>query len=156
MLLRPFGSIKNIKIKKNQRGGSKGYCIVTASNIFTAQKLLEKGNIWLDDRLLSIRKVLSYKERNERKNSNHSHRVIAFGFPLEMSEGTKTQIREFFSSQGELSYFYYLKVNMNRIDDNHIYRWYEQLKESSISKRTKYPHQNSSFNSKSLFSKYVH
>jgi RNA recognition motif-containing protein len=123
-LLAPYGGIKSVKIKKNQKGGSKGYCIVTVEDIETAERLLAKGKIWLRERLLSIRQVLSYSQRAKVKEDHEKHRLIIFGFPMEMGKDLKDAIRLRFSQEGSLSYFYYLRVNIERIDHPLIRNWF--------------------------------
>jgi hypothetical protein len=75
------------------------------------------GNVWLGDRLLSIRQMMSYNKRNTAKQDSVKKRLVIYGFPVNMGDEFKNQVREYFSSLGKLKYYYYVRVNIRRVGE---------------------------------------
>jgi RNA recognition motif-containing protein len=52
-----FGTVTNIRLIRNKRGATKGYCFLSFLTPQGVENAINSENIWLRNRLISIRKM---------------------------------------------------------------------------------------------------
>lgn len=136
-LFSQFGTVTKVKLIKNSKGGCKGFCFVTFSQESEVATVINAGNLWLNDRLLSIRRVIQGEDLNKKMTKKNLNRFILYSLPLKLSDEQSKQLREYFSSLGKLEYYYFTSMRCERIDSREILDYAARHNTQRVQKTTK-------------------
>lgn len=115
-----FGKIIEIKRPRNDKGAFRGFCFIEYESEESVTVALEYGNLWHNDRLLSLRRLKSSPQLASIPQERNEHRITIYGFPKILDKTLKSNLQEFFSSLGQLEYFYYMYVRIDKIENDDI------------------------------------
>lgn len=123
ILFSKFGEIVEIKRPRNQKGAFRGFCFIEFAEENSVTKALESGNLWHNDRLLSLRKLKSSPQLANNADTKNEHRITIYGFPGVLNKELKTDLQNYFSILGQLEYYYYMYVRIDKIENDDIQRY---------------------------------
>ena len=124
-----FGKIQEIRMAKSGNGGSKGYCFIRFLSRQAVEKACNFGNIWLQNRLLSIRRAQLGSTLSKNMQTKLQSRLTVFNLPLNLTKGQEKQLQEYFSSIGNLTYYYVTKINLSRLTNQEVISFYGNIDE---------------------------
>lgn len=129
-----FGKISKVKFAKNNDGGSKGYCFVDFYNKKSVENTLKIGNIWLDFRLLSIRKAQLGHQLGSKVQEKSNNRLTIYGLPQKITDAQKQEMQNYFSKKGLLEYYYITNISLTRLSNPVISQHYDDssIKEKKV------------------------
>jgi hypothetical protein len=119
-VLSKYGEIESIKYANSKSGYEKSYCFVIYQHPSSKQRLLNTGNLWLGDRLLSIREVQDSKGLWKNYGEKMARRCTVYGLPNKLTDNQKFKIKNLFSEMGKLEYYYYTLIRTERVDSEEI------------------------------------
>lgn len=119
-ILDQFGKVNNIELVKTKEGELRGYCFVTFEYESSATKALNSQNIWLDDRLLSVRPMKQGRNLENTLTSTRGKRITIYGFRNWITQEDKDLTRNFFSNLGKLEIYYFVNMRCDKIINKDI------------------------------------
>lgn len=130
-----FGKIDKIKMIKNKKGGSKGYCFILFFEVQSVRRALDNGDIWCDGRILNCRPILRGKKLDKFMQKVDNTRVQCKNIPLKPIEIEKLELRTLFEQFGRVENFYFALDKTNPIQPKRqelvVYVTYSSAKEAS-------------------------
>lgn len=102
-----FGHIKKIKMIKNRKGGSKGYCYILYKQIESVQNALKSGDLWCNKRKLSCRPILKGDQLKAYTQEIDKKRISCSNLPEFITEETKNELKVIFEGYGDIENFYF-------------------------------------------------
>jgi RNA recognition motif-containing protein len=121
-----FGKVVNIKFIRNKQGATKGYCFVSFSNSKGVENAVNSDNIWLRNRLLSIRRMKVGSQLQNFQENKADTRLTVYGFDKNISCEDSQAYREFFSSLGKLEFYYFVKMRCDKVQNEEISKYIEE------------------------------
>ena len=115
-----FGNIVDIKRPRNDKGAFRGFCFIEYETEESIAKALSSGNLWYNDRLLSLRKLKSTPQLQTNSSLRDKQRITIYGFPKILTSEIKEALQKYFSMLGQLEYFYYMYVRIDKIENDEI------------------------------------
>jgi len=114
-----YGPIKKIKMIKNRKGGSKGYCFIIFKQEESVQGALRAGDHWCQERKLSCRPILRGDQLKAYTEKIDGQRICCSNLPSELGEAEKEELKSLFEKFGLIENFYFaLSSNVSEIGSN--------------------------------------
>ena len=121
-----FGTVTNIRLIRNKRGATKGYCFLSFLTPQGVENAINSENIWLRNRLISIRKMKAGVQLKNLRDQKADTRITVYGFAKNISSDDSQACRDFFSSLGKLEFYYFVKMRCDKIINDEISQYIDE------------------------------